>query len=269
MQTTCLIDAHVHFYGCYDRRLFFDGAAGNFRKAAAKLGLDRAEGWLLFTETAGDHYFRQFKAEAEAGEPGGADGWRFAATADPCALKARRGDGAELTLIAGRQIVTAERLEVLALGCDRTFDDGLPLQATLDAARGAGAVAVLPWAFGKWLGARGRRVAAALETAGSAGADGFYLGDNGGRPWIMPTPTPFARAAALGIPVLPGSDPLPLAGEAGGAGRFGFVLDGGVDPARPTAGLKAWLAEQSAPLRRFGRLESLTRFCRNQIALRV
>lgn len=262
MQTTCLIDAHVHFYGCYDRRLFFDGAAGNFRAAAAKLGLGKAEGWLMFTETAGDHYFRQFKAEA--GE--GADGWRFAATAEPHALKARRGDGAELTLIAGRQIVTAERLEVLALGCDQTFDDGRPLEATLDAVRAAGGLAVLPWAFGKWLGGRGRRVAAALETAGR---DGFYLGDNGGRPWIMPTPAPFARAAALNVPVLPGSDPLPLAHEAGGAGRFGFVLDGDVDAERPTASLKAFLAAQTGPLRRFGRLESLTRFCRNQIALRV
>lgn len=264
MQTTCLIDAHVHFYDCYNRQRFFDGAAGNFRAAAGKLGLGKAEGWLMFTETAGDHYFRLFKAEA--GDPGQTGGWRFATTADPCALKARRDDGAALTLIAGRQIVTAERLEVLALGCDATFADGLPLEATLDAVRAAGAVAVLPWAFGKWLGARGRRVAAALD---AAAANGFYLGDNGGRPWALPTPSQFARAASLGIPVLPGSDPLPLAHEAGGAGRFGFVLEGAVDAEQPTASLKAWLAAQTAPLRRFGRLESLGRFCRNQIALRV
>ena len=68
-------------------------------------------------------------------------------------------------VIAGRQIVSAERIEVLALGTRTQIPDGQPLAATIDAVRADGALAVLPWGFGKWWGARGRMVDAYLETA--------------------------------------------------------------------------------------------------------
>ena len=264
MPTTCLIDAHVHFYDCYDRTRFFDGAADNFQAAARRLGLSGpAETWLLFSESAGDRYFRQFKAEADG--PAADAAWQFVSTEEPGSVRAVRTDGAALALIAGRQIVTRERLEVLALGADADIDDGQPLAATLDAARAAGAVAVLPWAFGKWWGGRGAHVAAALQAAGPGT---LYLGDNGGRPWILPSRL-LARGEARGIPVLPGSDPLPLAAEAGAAARIGFVLEDEIDPTRPAASFKTWLSRQTGPLARFGRQQSLTRFCMNQVALRL
>ncbi len=262
-QATRLVDSHVHYYECYDRRRFFEGAQANFRAAAAGLGLaHETPGWLLFSETAADHYFRRFRDEAEGPAR---DGGRFQAMAEPCALRAVREGGAELVLIAGRQIVTAERLEVLALACDAEFTDGTPLAETLDRVRAAGAIAVLPWAFGKWWGRRGALIAQAIEAAGGD----ICLGDNGGRPRFLPEPGLLRRAAARNIPVLPGSDPLPLAGEAGGAGRLGFLLEGEIDPERPAASLKRWLEGHRGAVRRFGRLESLGRFCRNQLALRV
>lgn len=262
VETTCLIDGHVHFYDCYDRAAFFGGAQANFRAAAAGLGLAlQTPGWLLFSETAADHYFRRFRDEANGPAR---NGGRFLATAEACALRVVGEGGAELMLIAGRQIVTAERLEVLALACDAEFADGEPLAKTLDRVQAAGAIAVLPWAFGKWWGRRGALIAQAIEAAGDV-----CLGDNGGRPRLLPEPGLLRRAAARNIPVLPGSDPLPLAGEAGGAGRLGFVLEGEIDPERPAASLKRWLQSRQGAVRRFGRLESLGRFCRNQLALRV
>src|SRR4051794_39643129 len=103
--------------------------------------------------------------------------------------------GDKLLVIAGRQIVTAERIEVLALLTSETFEEGRPLDETIQRTKLAGALVVLPWGVGKWCGARGRSVAnAAIRYA-------VQLGDNGGRPLGWPRPVLFREHC-----VLPGSD---------------------------------------------------------------
>jgi hypothetical protein len=124
---------------------------------------------------------------------------------------------------------------------------------------------VLPWGVGKWLGARGAVVARVLA---DPEWQHVFLGDNGNRLSLGPDPAPFAVARRTGRAVLPGSDPLPLAGEEARVGAYGFAVDVALDPLRPAAALLALLKSGSAFVV-FGRREPLTRFVGNQLALKL
>jgi hypothetical protein len=263
--TTFLVDGHVHLYDLHDREVFFDSALGNLRTAARQLG---AEGdWcgcLLLSETSRDHAFDDLLAKA--GRPAGGT-WSFARTDEDGALVASRtGDDGELLVVAGGQAQTAEGLEVLGLCCRARSPDGRTLRATLASLRELDAIAVLPWGFGKWWSRRGDLVRDLLL---SDDRGDVHIGDNGGRPGLFGPPALFILAGERGMKVLPGSDPLPIAAEAKSVGRCGFVLEGTIDLARPASGLKALLRAQTGQPQRFGRPESVARFCRNQALLRL
>lgn len=255
-----LVDAHVHCHVGFDSTAFLSGARDNFTGAATRLGRTPATGWLLLAELPRDRWFDALRA----GEVGAA-GWRVEATDEAESLILAPPEGPTLIVVAGRQIVTREGLEVLALATAAEFRDGEDLATTVGAVRATGALPVLPWGFGKWWGRRGAAVTRFLETAERP----LFLGDNGGRPARFPTPGAFAVAAKRGILVLPGSDPLPLAAEVGKAGRYGFVVEGTVERARPAAGLRRLLGRLQRQPSSFGRLETGATFVARQLALRL
>jgi len=201
-----------------------------------------------------------------AGAPSGA--WRFERTAEANSLWAapERRPGARLLLVAGRQLVTREGLEVLGLGLGEDLGEGLALDAAVAAVLERGAVPVVPWGFGKWWSRRGRRVAALLRS-GAAGR--FFLGDTAGRPRGFPPPRLFAEAARHGVFVLPGSDPLPSPRQATKAGRCGFALRGELDPERPAAAIVAQLRGCHRQPDTFGRHAGPLDFVRDQLAMQV
>jgi hypothetical protein len=248
--SVALVDSHVHFHTCYDPQTFLDGALRNFRKAG-----QAGTGNLLLTESAGAHWLRRWREGLKA------PGWRFEPTSEEDSLRAVNGVGEGLVLIAGRQIVARERLEVLALGKDLDLADGLPLREVLERVRESGALPVLPWGFGKWWGQRGAVVTETLAMDGE-----LFLGDNGGR--LGPDPALFRRARKLGIRVLPGSDPLPFSRHAGLAGSYGFILPQAVDLDRPAATLLRRIRESGQP-RAFGRRAGLPRFLRDQVGMQL
>jgi len=262
-----MVDAHVHCHAGVAPARLLHHAAANMAAAAARRDVRPAAGWLLFTEMAADDAFAALErsATASGGEAADLDGWRIRRTDEPVSLIAEGPADFPLILVAGRQIVTAEGLEVLAIGARGPFADGQDLDASVAAVQAADGLAVLPWGFGKWWGRRGAVVEdfLARATPGS-----LFLGDNGGRLQSAPRPAAFATAAARGIPVLPGSDPLPLQAEAAtAAGRYGFVLEAVVDAAHPAAGLKARLAALREQPESFGRRQSLLPFVSRQIAM--
>jgi len=236
--------------------VFFDAAVRNFGAAGAS-ARSAFDGWLLFTESAGDNYCARWRDSLDSFGP-----WSFEATAEPLSLVARRGDK-RLMLVAGRQVVTREGIEVLALASPDSIPDGNTLEATLDRVKTLGALAVLPWGFGKWTGSRGRRVRELFDES----SVGLCLGDNGGRLGLAAEPALFARARAASRWVLPGSDPLPLAHHEPRAGSYGFVLPGTPDAERPAAWMFACIAALSEQPRSFGRLAQPWRFCLDQIAM--
>ncbi len=257
-----LVDAHVHVYDGFDVAAMFDAALAHFGAEASRRGAEVFQGVLLLAETSRHHWHRARLAEG----PRQFGRWRLAPHPSGDGSLEARGEGDEtLLIVAGSQLVTGERLEALALCTDSRFDDGLPIDHALALIRDAGGLPVVPWAVGKWLGARGRVVSRLIEEGGAP----LFLGDNSGRPGVWPTPAQFRAAARAGIPLLPGTDPLPLPGEEHRVGGFGFACAATLSPARPVEDLKRQLAAAGTRLFPYGRLERPLRFIRNQAALRI
>jgi len=261
---TILLDAHVHLHRCFDLARFLDSARINFRAAARGLGRSSGVGCLWLTDTPQERSFRRL---AERGPTGRSiDQWALSETSEVTALTARHQSGDTLLLLAGRQISTRERLEVLALGTELDLPSGESLADTIAGVRESGAIAVIPWGFGKWWFRRSRLLAAAL--ASLSGGD-VSVGDNGGRPRVIPRSPLFELAASRGIYNLPGSDPLPLPWEVRKPGRLGAVLEAPLDLSRPVAALLRTLRGLRAQPPLFGGPDSLAGFVRSQVGIRL
>ena len=257
-----LVDGHVHVHDCFDLDAFLDAAASNFHRAARRLGLaERTPGCLMLTECAADDAFDRLRTGQW--RPGAA--WSVQQTSEDDSLRLERHDGVAMVMIAGRQIVTAERLEVLALASGRRFADGHPIDVVIDQVLSSDAVAVVPWGFGKWTGRRGRVVARLLD---SPVAERIFLGDNGGRPALSLTPKLFKRARERGMPILPGSDPFPLPWQQDKAGSYGFVLRGDIDLDAPAAGIRQRLTADRTQPPTFGHRAGLVTFVRANVGIR-
>lgn len=259
-----LLDAHVHLHSCFDPAGFLDSARANFRAAAQALRRSSGLGCLWLTDTPEERSFRRLSQGGAASAK--MDRWSLIQTGEPTSLAARHESGDTLLLLAGRQISTQGRFEVLALGSEHDFVSGRSLGDTISAVRDGGAIAVVPWGFGKWWFRRHRLLAAALR---SLPGQGVFVGDNAARPRLIPRSSLFDLAASRGIYNLPGSDPLPLRWEIKKPGRLGAVLEGPLDLSRPVASLLQTLRELRAQPPLFGRPDSFTGFVRSQVGLRL
>jgi hypothetical protein len=261
-------DAHVHIHKNFNLDHLLTSARANFsepRKATSP-GVP-ATYFLLLAEVKSFDYFTSLKNQVTTVKGFNRGGWRILPTKEEESLLAVHDRWPEdrLFLLAGRQIVTAEKLEVLALATIFKIVDGLSLPVTVDAIRRQSGLAVMPWGAGKWLGKRGRTVEAYLR---DANPDKLFVGDNGGRPVFWPTPSPFGLAAKRGITLLPGSDPLPLAGEEQRIGSFGAMLEGECASDTPAVDLKALLTRRDANIKPFGKPLGALSFFKTQLALR-
>jgi hypothetical protein len=248
-----VVDAHVHLHRVYDTTAFLHGAATNASNVAPG-----AIGAMLLAESRGEGAMERLRTFRDAqGE------WSIEPTDEPESLLIRRGRSPVLVAIAGRQFETAERVEVLALLHGTPLREGAPLADTLGEMRDAGALPVLPWGFGKWIGRRGAVVRDAIRAPDRP----LFVGDNGGRPAWGRTPPILAEATRRGIPMLPGSDPLPLRDHQGRALSSGFLVDAALDLARPAAGLRDWLLTPGRLPAMAGQRESSGRFVWNQVRM--
>jgi hypothetical protein len=262
-----LIDAHVHLHDCFSPAIFLESAQHNFEAAARRHGWSPPLGVLMLTESQGADWFGRLARHAsgmrDATGPA-VDPWTIEATGDPCALAARY-KGHRLLIVAGRQVVAREGLEVLLLGTGSMVPDGGTLSDVMAEGARLGALRVIPWGAGKWLFGRGRLLSEIIASERAGG--GFFLGDGAGRPFFWPTPDHFKEAERRGIRVLAGTDPLPFTTQVGRAGSFGFRLEGAIDLSHPAEGIKAALRDPASRLTPFGQLERTMPFVRNQIAM--
>jgi hypothetical protein len=265
-----LVDAHVHIYDCFDLRIFLDSAFANFRAEATRLGHEDISTNVLFlTETARENWFQRLKEYTCQGFDAGGkttSQWSFHPTSEDCSLCAKEAGDKTLFFIAGRQIVTAEDLEVLALATDKVFEDGAPLEEVIRTIRNSDAIPVVPWGPGKWMGKRGEILGQILN---GPEVPGLFLGDNGNRPSFWPNPSHLRLAEKKGIRILPGSDPLPFTSESCRPGSFGFLVNDSISPDYPAKDLKRILAKQTTCLQPYGHLENPWRFFRNQISMQI
>jgi hypothetical protein len=186
------------------------------------------------------------------------------ATDDDAAIVLSSPAKAEIIMLAGSQIVTSERLEVLALATAQRYPDGLSMRDTLAALAADGVPAVIPWGFGKWWFGRGRLLGALVS---SAEPRSFFLGDNGGRPLATPRPKLFTEAEKAGFRILPGTDLFPYASQQRKAGSFGFVLDPWRVDNRPATEFRAQLVRLDRSPPAFGSRVNLFEFTWLQVAM--
>ncbi len=264
-----LVDAHVHIQNGFSLPQFFRCAYDNFKKKENSLGSDNFSAVLLLAEVVGTHHFKSLRNLCDQESVVRDDlwgAWRLHKTAESASVEARSDQGESLFVVAGRQIVTQEKLEVLALVTDKHFPDNETLYQTVERIKMDDAVAVIPWGAGKWLGQRGRFLTDFID---SNSAKGTFIGDNGGRPTLWREPKHFKQARRQGLLVLPGSDPLPLVNAVERVGSFGFRMSECLSNHKPAADLKARLFSRNPNIIPYGSLRPSFSFLRDQIRLRL
>jgi hypothetical protein len=213
-----VVDGHVHFYTAEAAIAQAMSACGRLVSRAIDGRRQPVMPVLLVLDTA---RFSVFSTMYQSAPDSGVDG----------VIKAPDGygllllDSGEIVgmLVGGVQIAVREGFEVLGIGCDIPIRDQQAVEEVIAEILGQNCLAVLPWAFGKWFGARGRGILELLE--GERGAS-IVLGDNALRPAPTPWPRQFRLANEMGKPVLPGSDPLPLDDDDRRIGSYGFEFEG-------------------------------------------
>ena len=223
-------DTHVHLYPCYDTELAL-------RRLLSSLGEAAVEGAVaaaFLTESQGHHVFRDIQEERlQLGE------LRAESTPEKDAMVVVDRGKPMLYLFAGRQIVTAERLEILALGmAGEDVPDGGSATDVVKIVLDSGAVPAISWAPGKWVGRRGRAVRDLIETFGPAG---LLVGDTSLRPTVCREPRLMRWARSKGLKVVAGSDPLPYPGEEAYMGVYRSILFAPFDPGKPVTSVRAAL----------------------------
>lgn len=223
-------DTHVHIYPNHDLGVFFSSSLSNLAGLAPPDKVPDTARVLCLTEGEGHHAYQELR-EGRRAMP---EGFAVTPTSDPGALRVDH-DTASLFLVAGRQIVTAERLEVLALAVEADLPDGRPLSETLDEVRNADGIPVLAWAPGKWFGARGGVVRALLDEAEPGS---LWLGDTSMRPTGWLEPLLMKRGRQNGLALIAGSDPLPQPGEEAYPGTYGIFSEAPFDTDRPARNMR-------------------------------
>ncbi|MGR0480199.1 MAG: hypothetical protein ACTFAL_02010 [Candidatus Electronema sp. V4] len=247
---TFLADTHLHLYSCYNLDHAFSGLLDRLTAADVQ-----ALCFGCLAERAGCNFYAQIRT----GNIVLHDFSLQAADSRQLILQ-RKNDGRLLTLLPGRQIIAAERIEVLALCTDALFADGLPAAELIKLIREQNGVPVLPWSPGKWFFQRGKMVDHLLRRFTS---QDFLLGDVSLRPVGWPLPLLMRKARRLGYKIISGSDPLPFPGEEAQFGRYASRIvsaEAGLSPDDALRGLLAGKAEavsfghRSTPLELLRRL---------------
>ncbi|MFH1970184.1 MAG: hypothetical protein ABIJ53_07690 [Verrucomicrobiota bacterium] len=245
--TIVVADGHVHVYSAYDIKAVFRHLIQNLDRLAGAADFtesgtigSRIHKLAFLAEGCEHDFFSRLKDQDKSVV---AHGLEVVSEPDPvCVTVGVRGVG-RVCLVAGRQIVTRERLEILGLAMRATIPDGLPAVEVIRRVVEVGGIPVLAWSPGKWLFARGRLVRDLIE---SDQGRILRLGDTTLRPTLWPEPRLMQLARERGLAVIPGSDPLPFAGEERYAGTYGFVYQGAFDASQPAASVGHILAGPAA-----------------------
>jgi hypothetical protein len=203
-----LADTHVHIYPFYDLGLFFSSAFRN-------LDTDpEAELRLFLTERFDCNAYQEICRREQIGE--------FRVERQERCITVISPIGRELSVHPGWQVITRERLEVLALDTlEKRPAEGVETERLIQELGEQGVFTILPWSLGKWSGERGRLVERLIKDEQLK----FALGDPGHR-GVALEPQLFRLGREHGRTILRGSDPLPLKGEERRVGSYGMKCSG-------------------------------------------
>ena len=253
-----VIDSHAHWHPHYDLDELLYAAYQNLSQAASTFDATRDFSAVLFVAGIETH------APPFMLKPPLSRRWHFTSTAEKNTLLAQTSKGHQIVLVLGRQVVSAEGLEVLGYAPHRNVRGGLVADRIVANILAADGIAIIPWGFGKWMGRRKSVVVRLIETWGNT----LSIGDNGGRSVLFFSPAIFETARKKGIRILPGSDPLPIAGESERVGTCGFCLEGLIDQDAPLSHIIQALNRPRNNVKPFVRHARPIEFIRKQAMLR-
>lgn len=260
-----LLDTHVHYHSFCGVSEFFDCAWKNFRSAAASF--DESSNFIAIVcllETRDSSRFEEIRDAALEKSVMGQ--WHINTIFDGRFLVAEGAGTEKIYVVPGRQIVTKEDLEVLIID---PYDD-IPHERSLTfylEQYSRSHLVIIPWGVGKWLGKRGVILKEAMyQLAGLQ----YVLGDSSGRPRCWQSVAQFDDAKRLGKHILPGSDPLPVAGQQRKVGIYGAAFYSNQRAEELILNLReTTLSLTEGELRRFGQLDGLFSFIYSQLLLRL
>ncbi len=266
--TTLLVDSHCHLHNIGDLSSLLDHATKQFGATADKNEISGDwHGVLILTDVSKSTAFRhiQYMIQSNPDKIFSADQWELKLTDEDASILAENNEGISIFLCAGQQIVTKEKLEVLSLLNTTRVADGKTLNHTIKEVTEQGGLPTLPWGVGKWLGNRGKLVDALVLNHGSTP---LFLGDNSGRPKLWSHVPQFTLAKQHNIPILRGTDPLPVKKQKKRGGDFGFIISGDFNINKPAESLRHKLLQEDLTITDYGTLENPVRFLTEQIGIR-
>jgi hypothetical protein len=258
-----IVDGHVHLYPCYDVDKFFHSAVTNMAKLSTSRypGEENIEKILLFTEGQENDFFDRFKTDAILAKD---STFTFKKMKEQHAITLMSQEKPFCYILRGRQIVTKEKLEVLAVASNQQIPDGLPIREVIKKIIDKKEIAVLAWGVGKWFFKRGKIIKQVIDEIKSPY---LLMGDNSGRPGFWPTPKLFQQAKKSDISLINGSDPLPFAEEVKKVGSFGFAIEGDFDPAEPGKSFRDALLANPGSIYFLGSRDSAFSFFKRQLKM--
>ncbi|MEE9446900.1 MAG: hypothetical protein V3V09_03010 [Arenicellales bacterium] len=209
---TAVIDTHLHLYPNYDLAKAFNqllSSSADFGPEVTRIA--------CLAERHDCHYFQSI-AQGDMQ----VSGFTLLNSNEAELTLKRDKDQLSLTLLPGRQVITQENIEVLALACAQDVADGQPALDVIYQVNQLNGVPVVAWSPGKWFGVRGELVKKLIT---ELKPQDFMLGDTTLRPYGWGTPKIMQQAQAKGFGVIAGSDPLPFAGEESWLGTYYTVAD--------------------------------------------
>lgn len=252
-EKTLLIDAHIHLYPVHHLALAIKHAHRNMEKAVPDPEAVRI--WLL-TERSDCDAFAQILKN------GSVDGYSVKPVEDGRAMYLPE---ANLYIVAGRQVITQEGLELCALATTAQVQDrAMTTYEGIGFLLARGALVSINWAPGKWWGHRGKVVQSLLA---EAPRPGVFIGDTAMRPAFWRQPALMNDAMQRGWRIVAGSDPLPFAGEEKSFGRYGFSCQAAWNADEPVTSLHDALLDPVTVFTCWGTRRRSAEFVRRQIQI--
>jgi len=255
-----LIDSHVHLYENFDPDSFIESINRNFNKFAEtdENGFSDPIKMIFLTEAKDNDFFTRI---ADNSLPLKIMDIHSEKTHEEGSILLMQNGHDLFYIIRGRQIITEENIEILSVGPGARIRDGLPAAEVLEQLKDREELAILAWGVGKWLFGRGKLVKNIINKS-----DYPYLliGDNSARPSVWLKPLIYRKGEKLGIPIINGSDPLPLDGEDEKAGSYFFMIKGSFDPEKPLKSIKQILKSDIKEIKNLGKRDSVFAFLKRQ-----
>ncbi|MFZ1289736.1 MAG: hypothetical protein WAR79_06585 [Melioribacteraceae bacterium] len=258
-----LIDSHVHIHDCFDTNEFFESVFENFENIAEEI--NKSEDWigiLLLSEISGINYFNKLINNDSIID---AKKFSIRKTEENNSLIIENNKSQILIIVAGKQIIARDGIEILALCSNSEFENGKDVEHTVREINKIGGIPVLPWGVGKWLGSRKK----IIENYVRESKDFFFLGDNSARPSFWSEPQIFKLGKLKKHFVLPGTDALPITSEQNKTGSYGFSLEEEINLRYPASEVKRIFINLHEQPVFFGKHESTLRFFKNQILMQA